>query len=110
MIATHGAIENGGVAHGLSLLSEEDLATAIAAYTYFGLPEAGRLLVEARRLIAELDPGDEELDEDQEEALVEAEEALEAQLDGEYHSLVPADDTLVVRFEAVLRERPQDFS
>jgi hypothetical protein len=93
MLQAHGLISNGGVLHGLEVLTAEEMTGAIQGYRYFGLVDvAGFLAAEATV------PEAERTDDD------------ELRLDNEYGNLIPTDSTFDEPFNRRLRESPEDFA
>jgi protein-tyrosine phosphatase len=84
---------NGGVHHAVQGLSPEELAAAVAGYSYFGLAAAGEVLTSAAH--GSLSPWTDE-----------SEEAA----DHAYWQQVPDDGVVARAFEAVHRERPEEFA
>jgi hypothetical protein len=93
LLRAHGYIMNGGVHHAVECLSPEERAAAIEGYSYFGLSAAAEALTSAAH--GSLSPWTDESEEAANHA---------------YWRQVPDDESLVRAFEAVLRERPDEFA
>jgi len=89
LLLAHGLVMNGGVAHAAGVLSAEQLLAAISGYRFFGLGEVAETLRSARSGLSD--------------------ESSEA-ADQRYWSVVPSDDSIASRFEAVFSSRPELFA
>jgi hypothetical protein len=93
MLWAHGLVMNGGVLHAVELLSNNELADAIAGYKFFFIDAIEDLFMRAKSLFdTEVDIGE-----------------YEGELDLEYVSIIPNDSWLVARFENYYNTKPQDF-
>ena len=93
LLLAHGLVMNGGVHHATDCLSPEELAAAVSGYSYFGLSDAGDVLVAAAQ--GPLSPWTDE---------------NEAEADRRYRELVPNDEAISNAFETTLSDRPHDFA
>ncbi len=96
LLAAHSLIMNGGVPHCPEVLNTEEMAAAIAGFTYFGLNDAGAVLEEA----ASVSLDDVRLDEA---------ERVELQLNERYWGLITSDQTIADAFKEKLFSTPGDF-
>jgi len=94
MLRAHGLVMNGGVHHALVCLSPDELASAVAGFEYFDLPEVASFL--------EALPTDPDLGKWTERSEVKANQR--------YGRLVPDDDHLVAKFEGVFRKHSEEFA
>jgi len=94
VLLLHGPVMNGGIHHGIDLLDATQLNDAIDGYSYFGFDEAASFLRGASS-----DP-----------MLMEWTDETEAAAVYLCAELIPDDGRLFDRFEALLRDRPDDFS
>ncbi len=94
MLSLHGLVMNGGPHHAIDLLSTEELAAAIDGFSYFGFDDMATWLK-----YAPSDP-----------LLKEWTDETETPAVFRYAELIPDDAFLVKRFEAALREKPEDFA
>ena len=88
LLLAHGMVMNGGVGHAIEVLSRDELAAAAWGYRFFGFKNVASLLEGAA------DATEQELD----------------QADVNYGELVPSDQTLVDRFEALYHTSPETFA
>lgn len=93
LLLAHGYVMNGGVHHAIECLSAEELAAAVAGYSYFGLSSVGEVLTSAAH--GSLSPWT---------------DASEHTANEAYWRLVPNDESLARAVETVLSERPHDFA
>lgn len=94
LLLLHGLAMNGGVHHAIDLLTPEELAEAISGFSYFGLEEMAEWLRNAQ-----IDP-----------FLKEWSDETETPAIFRYAEIIPDDESLVTRFEAVYRDRPTEFA
>jgi len=87
LLAMHGIIMNGGIAHALEVLDVAEFADGIAALRYFGLDEAASVVETATR----------------------ADIGLEL-LNSKYSALIPNDAALVAAFEKKYATSPDLFA
>lgn len=88
LLLAHGMVMNGGVGHALEVLSLDELAAAARGYRFFGLNDVATLLEHS------INANDEELE----------------RADARYAALIPTDQTLADRFEALYRATPHAFA
>ena len=88
LLLAHGMVMNGGVGHALEALSSDELAAAVKGYRFFGLNVVAALLEHS------VNGTEDEVD----------------QADAHYGALIPSDQTLVDRFEALYGASPQVFA
>jgi hypothetical protein len=88
LLLAHGMVMNGGVGHALEALSSDELAAAARGYRFFGL-DVVALLIEHS-----VNATEDEVDE----------------ADARYGALIPSDQTLVDRFEALYAASPHTFA
>lgn len=89
VLRLHGMIMNGGLDHALDVLTPEDFASAAGGFRYLQLSGVAELVEQAQAA-----PGGDLLEE----------------LDARYSALVPRDQVIGDQFEALLRQRPGDFT
>lgn len=94
LLLAHGLAMNGGVLHAAEMLSDEELAAAVAGYRFFGLEAIAALLCEARGLLGQ----EAELDEQ------------ESMLDQRYAAVIPDDELLVQQFREHWAAHPEDYA
>ncbi len=94
VLCAHGYLMNGGVSHALELLSEDELNSAVAGYRFYGFPEVSDLLIRASKLLASGTATD----------------SGEDALNSEYSRFIPADSTLVERFESHFEASPHAYA
>ena len=87
---------NGGPWHAVELLGP-DVEDTASGYRFFGFDEVADLLDRITAAMAAIKSDD-------------ALNALEAELDNRYGRLIPWDTTLSERFEAYLRDHPEEFA
>lgn len=85
---------NGGLHHALECLDASEILAAADGFAFFGLHEVAALWRAAKS-----DP-----------VLAEWTDETEPVANGRYWALVPDDAHVVAHFEAVFRERPDEFS
>ena len=88
LLVAHGLAMNGGVAHALDCLSEEEVSAAIAGFNYFGLSAASNVF--------------QQVPDDSEET--------EERLNRMYLEAVPSDDTIAHAFRIKLLTSPEAFA
>jgi hypothetical protein len=96
LLAFHSPAMNGGAWHAGEFLGP-DVEDAASGYRFFGFDEVADLL-EGVTAAMTASRSDDELD------------ALEAELNKQYGRLIPWDTTLSERFEAYLRNHPEEFA
>jgi len=96
LLLAHGLVMNGGVEHAIECLSEAELEAACEGFVFFGFGTVAALLRSVE--VPEFDDLAEDVDD------------KGGELDSEYSRLVPADSTLVARFEKYYHERPFAFA
>ena len=94
LLLAHGLAMNGGIHHVLDVLSEPEQAAAVDGFQYFGLTEVAAFLRGASS-----DP-----------MLLRWTAQTEHAANQRYVELVPDEDHLARRFEAVFRDRSDQFS
>jgi hypothetical protein len=90
----HSLAMNGGVLHAVECLTASELSDAESGYRFYGLDAAASLLSRARTIL-------------------EADDNLgfhELQLDQQYADIIPADNSLVERFEKHLESNPSEYA
>jgi hypothetical protein len=85
---------NGGVLHAVECLTAGELSDAESGYHFYGLDAAAYLLTRARTILEANDNL----------------EFHERQLDQEYADIIPADNSLVQRFERHLELSPSEYA
>lgn len=88
LLQAHGTVMNGGIVHALGSLSTRELSEAMAAFRYFGLPQAAEVLAQ-------------EWDDTEE---------TEERLDRMYEAAVPDDGTIERAFSSKLATCPEAFA
>jgi hypothetical protein len=88
LLLAHGMVMNGGVGHALEVLSSDKLAAAARGYRFFGLDVVASLLEHSANAT------EDEVD----------------QADARYGALIPGDQTIIDRFEALYSVSPQAFA
>ena len=94
LLYAHGMVMNGGVHHALEVLTPDELKAAIAGFRYFSLGAVADLLEEGLT--------DETFGGDSGDA--------EGRANRRYWALIPDDEAIVVRFEAVYASSPAEFA
>ncbi len=94
LLLLHGLAMNGDIHHAIDCLSQEELAAAIEGFSYFGFDEFSSWIGNSAH-----DP-----------LLAEWTDDAEGLAIDRYAELIPDDAALVVRFEALYRERPSEFA
>jgi hypothetical protein len=94
LLLLHGLSMNGGVHHAIECLSPDEVANAIEGFAYFGFDDMTVWLNAASS-----DP-----------VLKEWTDETEIAALYRYAELIPDDDCLVTRFEAVYQERTSEFA
>ena len=87
-LLAHSAVMNGGVAHAIELLSQEEFAAAISGFHYLGLPAAAQALSVPS---------------------TSTEQAIDI-ADRDYWRAVPSDDTLLHAFRINLLSNPDAYA
>jgi hypothetical protein len=85
---------NGGALHAVECLTATELSDAESGYRFYGLDAAASLLSRARTIMK----ADDNL------------EFHERQLDQQYADIIPADNSLVERFEKHLELNPSEYA
>jgi hypothetical protein len=94
LLRAHGLIMNGGVLHAVECLTASELSDAESGYPFYGINAAASLLSRARTILE----ADKNL------------EFHERQLDQQYADVIPADSTLIERFEKHLGLYPSEYA
>ncbi len=94
MLLAHSLAMNGGVHHSAEVLSRSEWDAAQAGYRYFGLDAVAALLATIRSQSDRGEITDEE----------------EAHANEEYSRLIPDDESLTSRFEAIFATRRLEFA
>ena len=89
MLRLHDMIMSGGLDHALDVLTPEDFASAAGGFRYLQLSDVAELVEQVQGA-----PGDDLLEE----------------LDARYSALIPRDQVIGDQFEALLQQRPGDFT
>jgi hypothetical protein len=85
----HNMIMSGGLDHALDVLTPQDFASAASGFRYLQLSDVAELVEQAQGASTD--------------------DLLE-QLDARYSALIPRDQVIGDRFEALLQQRPDDFA
>jgi hypothetical protein len=85
----HNMIMSGGLDHALDVLAPDDFAAAASGFRYLQLGDSAELVEQAQAATS-----DDQLEE----------------LDARYSALIPRDQVLSDRLEALLQQRPGDFA
>jgi hypothetical protein len=89
VLRLHNMIMSGGLDHALDVLTPEDFASAAGGFRYLQLSDIAELVEQAQGA-----PSDD----------------LAEELDARYSALIPQDQVIGDRFQAILQQRPDDFA
>lgn len=89
VLRLHDMIMSGGLDHALDVLTPEDFASAAGGFRYLQLSDVAELVEQVQGA-----PSDDLLEE----------------LDARYRALIPRDQVIGDQFEALLQQRPGDFT
>lgn len=94
LLLFHGTVMNGGLVNALEVLDEEQIASAVEGYRFFGFDDAAALIIETQvELEDDADP-----------------EELEESKDGEFFDLIDDDETVYEALERKLADDPAAFA
>ncbi len=94
LLLFHGTVMNGGLVNALEVLDEEQIASGVEGYRFFGFDDAAALIVETQvELEDDADP-----------------EELEESKDGEFFDLIDDDETVYEALERKLADDPAAFA